>query len=206
MKNEKRKIVRVHFILFSFFIPFSLFFFLFSFFSCTFDYGEDDSSSDDLPNLIMENVDYVRVRSADPLARIQAERVERYDKKSLMKLQNLSFEQYGEHGEEVNVHGRAGNATVEIDTGDIYMENGVRLDIKTEDIMMETHRFEWKDEPRLVSTGEDNEVYIYRENGTRFTGVGLQANTRMRTWEFIRGVRGTYIHNDKDTEEFQDEN
>ena len=174
--------------------------------SCTFDYGEGESSGDDIPNMIMENVDYVRVRSADPLARIQAERVERYDKQSLMKLKNLSFEQYGEHGEEVNVHGRAGNATVEINSGDIFMDNGVRLDIKTEDIMMETYQLEWKDEARSVSTGEDNEVYIYRENGTRFTGVGLQANTRMRTWEFISSVRGTYIHNDKDTEEFYDEN
>jgi len=174
--------------------------------SCTFDYGEGESSGDELPNMIMENVDYVRVRSADPLARIQAERVERYDKQSLMKLKNLSFEQYGEHGEEINVHGRAGNATVEIDSGDIFMDNGVRLDIKTEDVMMETYQLEWKDEARSVSTGEGNEVYIYRENGTRFTGVGLQANTRMRTWEFMGSVRGTYIHDSKDTEEFYDEN
>jgi len=194
MKNEKRKIVRVHFMLFSFF------FFLFAV-SCTFDYGESESTGDELPDMIMENVDYVRVRAADPLARIQAERVERYDKQSLMKLQNLSFEQYGEHGKEVNVHGRAGNATVETDSGDIFMNSGVRLDVETEDIMLETNRFEWRDEPREVYTGENEEVHIYRENGTHFTGMGLQANTRMRTWEFSSSVGGTYIHEDKDAEE-----
>jgi len=168
--------------------------------SCTFDYGEGDSLGEDLPNMIMENVDYVRVRSSDPLARIQAERVERYDKQSLMKLQNLSFEQYGGRGKEVNVYGKAGNATVETDSGNIFMDSGVRIDVETEDIILETNQLEWKDEPREVYTGEDDEVHVYRENGTRFTGIGLQANTRMRTWEFSSSVGGTYIHDDKNTE------
>ena len=169
--------------------------------SCTFDYGDSESSGDDSPDLIMENVDYVRVRSADPLARIQAERVERYEKQSIIKLQNLTFEQYGERGEEVNISGRAGYALVEIQSGDIYMDEGVKLEVQTEDIIMETNQLQWKDEPRDISVGENNEIYIYRDNGTRFTGTGLQANSRMRTWEFLGTVRGTYIHDDNDDTE-----
>jgi LPS export ABC transporter protein LptC len=144
----------------------------------------------------MENVDYVRVRSTDPLARIRAERVERYEKLNIIKLQNLSFEQYGNKGSEVNVSGRLGYALVEIDSGDIYMENGVKLEVQTEDVILETDQLEWKDEPRTISTGENQEVYIYRDNGTSFTGIGLQADSRLRTWEFLGIVRGTYIHDD----------
>jgi hypothetical protein len=50
----------------------------------------------------MENVEYVRVRSADPQARFQAERLERYEERRIIQLRNFSFEQFGNRGEDVN--------------------------------------------------------------------------------------------------------
>ncbi|MDR0320119.1 MAG: LPS export ABC transporter periplasmic protein LptC [Treponema sp.] len=170
--------------------------------SCTFDYGETGNSERLLPDLIMENVEYVRVRSSDPLARFTAERAERYEKQGLMKLQNFTFEQYGERGREVNVAGEGGNASVDIESGDISMTDGVKIEIGSEDIIMKTNQLDWKDEPRLLYTNEYNEVNIYRENGTSFTGIGLLADARNRTWEFSGIVTGSYI-NDDDDEDFQ---
>ena len=169
---------------------------LFLFESCTFDYGESTSSDRSLPDLVMENVDYVRVRAADPIARFQAERAERYEKQGLMKLQNFFFEQYCERGAEVNASGQGGNAEVEIESGDIQMTNGVRLEVESEDIILETTNLAWKDEPRLFFTGAEDEVNVYRENGTSFTGYGLSADARRRTFEFTGYVTGTYIHDD----------
>jgi LPS export ABC transporter protein LptC len=165
--------------------------------SCTFDYGEDQSSGDDVPNLVMENVEYVRVRSADPLARIKADRVERYEKQNLMKLENLTFEQYGSKGEEINVYGKAGYAHVEINTGDIFLDRNVKLDVASEDIFLETNQLDWKDQPRSISTDENAEVFIYRKNGTRFAGRGLHIDARKKNWEFTGSVSGTYIYDDK---------
>jgi len=162
--------------------------------SCTFDYGDTGSSDNSLPDLVMENVEYVRVRSADPIARFEAERAERYEKQSLMKLKNFSFEQYGDRGESTNVTGRAGNASVHIESGDISMDNGVWLEVESEDIVIETQMLEWKDAQRILSSGEENEVFIYQHNGTSFTGVGLRADARWRTWEFSGSVSGTYVH------------
>jgi LPS export ABC transporter protein LptC len=171
-----------------------------SLFSCTFDYGDKESEEDNLPDLIMENVEYVRVRSADPLARIQAERFERYEKQKLARMENIIFEQYGEHGGQINVYGKAGRAEVNIESGDIFMDDNVNLELKTEDITLETYQLEWKDESRSIFTGEKNETFLYKENGTRFTGIGLQANTRLRNWEFLGSINGYYIHDDKDGE------
>jgi LPS export ABC transporter protein LptC len=144
----------------------------------------------------MENVEYVRVRSADPLARLQAERFERYDKQNVVKMQNITFEQYGEHGETVNVYGKAGSAEINIESGDIFMDKNVNLEVKTEDVILDTYQLEWKDEAKFLSSG-DNKVNVYRENGTRFTGTGLQANTRLREWEFLGSANGVYIYDDK---------
>jgi LPS export ABC transporter protein LptC len=173
---------------------------IFPLFSCTFDYGDKDSEGDDLPDMIMENVEYVRVRAADPLARLQADRFERYEKQNLAKLENVTFEQYGEHGEEINVYGKAGRATVYIESGDILMDENVNLEVRTEDIILETYQLEWKDETRSIFTGEKNETFIYKENGTRFSGIGLQANARLRAWEFLGSINGVYIHDDEDEE------
>ena len=173
--------------------------------SCTFDYGEQDSSERTLPDLVMQNVEYVRVRSADPIARIQAERVERYDSQGIMKLESFSFKQYGERGEEVNASGSAGFASVNINTVDIFMDGGVRLEVESEDIIIETNQLEWIDGHRTLSSGEENEVNIFQENGTHFTGIGLFIDARRRTWQFSGSVSGTYIHEDDEDEESEEE-
>ncbi|MDR0502019.1 MAG: LPS export ABC transporter periplasmic protein LptC [Treponema sp.] len=167
---------------------------------CTFDYGDSESTGEELPDLIMENVEYVRVRSADPIARFMAERAERYDRQRIMKLQNFSFEQYGERGNEVNAFGKAGSASVDIETSDIYMDHGVRIEVESEDIIIETAQLEWKDEDRILSTGKEEEVNISQNKGTGFTGIGLIADARNRTWEFLGGAGGTYVYEDDDEE------
>jgi LPS export ABC transporter protein LptC len=178
---------------------------LFFFLGCSFDYGESESSGEEQPDLVMENVEYVRVRSADPKAKFQAERAERYEIQGVMKIQNLTFEQYGGRGEETNALGSAGYASVEIKSGDIFMNRNVRIEVETEDIIIETSQLEWKDEPHTLSTPEENEVIISKDNGTSFTGTGLYVESRSRQWEFKGSANGLFIHDDDIEEDFFDE-
>jgi len=179
---------------------------VFSLWACTFDYGELEPSEREFPDLVMENVEYVRVRSADPIARFLAERAERYENKGLMRLENFSFEQFGgERGEDVNAAGKAGQAAVNINTGDIFMDEGVRLEGDSEDIIIETFQLEWRDENRFLLSGDENEVNILQENGTSFSGIGLFIDVRRRTWEFLGEVNGTFIHDDDDQEDSEAE-
>ena len=180
-------------------------FFFFLFAACSFDYGNQDNGDSGLPDIVMENVEYVRVRSLDPQARFQAERVERYEERRIMELRNFSFEQFGNHGEEINAFGMAGEATIEIDSMDISMRDGVRIEVESEDIAIETSWLEWKDNARTLSGGEFEEVNIYQENGTTFIGIGFMANARQRTWEFTGAVVGTYIHEDDEEENVEEE-
>jgi len=169
---------------------------LFIFLGCSFDYGESESSGEEQPGLVMEDVEYVRVRSADPRAKFQAEHAERYEKQGVMRIQNLTFEQYGSSGAEVNAHGNAGYASVEIQTGDIFMDRNVKIDVETDDITIETYQLEWRDKPHVLSTPEENEVNIFQDNGTNFIGTGLYVETRSRQWEFKGYVNGLFVHED----------
>jgi LPS export ABC transporter protein LptC len=171
--------------------------------SCSFDYGSQETDKDQ-PDIVMENVEYVRVRDADPQARFQAERLERYEERRIIELRNFSFEQFGNHGEEINASGRAGSASIEMDSMDIRLDNEVRIEVETDDLAIETKWLEWKDEARTLTGGPENEVNIYSEKGTNFTGIGFQADARRRTWEFTGSVGGTYVHEDKEEEEFEE--
>ena len=173
--------------------------------SCSFDYGEQASSEKVLPDIVMENVDYMRIRSSDPQARFQAERVERYEERRIMELRNFSFEQFSNRGNDVNASGRAGSASVEIDSGDIRLDEGVRIDVDTEDLAIETTWLEWKDKARSLNGGPREEVTIYQDNGTAFTGAGFYANARRRTWEFGGSVSGTYVQDDDDDDKKEEE-
>lgn len=176
----------------------------FLFLTCTFDYGDLGDSDRTLPDLVMKNVEYVRVRSADPLARVQAERVERFESQGYMRLETFSFEQFGERGEEVNAFGRVGFATVDISSADVFMDRGVRIEVESEDFIIETNQLNWIDEQRLLSAGEESEVSVFQGNGTTFTGTGFRADARRRSWEFSGNVRGTYVHEDDDAEDTDD--
>jgi len=168
--------------------------------ACTFDYGESGSEERENPDLVMENVEYVRIRSSDPIARFKAERAERYEKQGVMKLHNFSFEQYGDKGTEVNALGEAGYASVIIESGDIFMDNGVRIVVDSEDIILETKQLDWKDEARTLASGDQNEVNIYQKSGTHFIGIGLFVNARNRTLDFSGNIHGTFVSEEEEEE------
>ncbi|MDR1239317.1 MAG: LPS export ABC transporter periplasmic protein LptC [Treponema sp.] len=165
---------------------------------CTFDYGNEPVEDSNQPDIIMDNVEYVRVRNADPVVRFQARRAERYEKRQYMELRDFSFEQFENHGEDINASGRAGTASVELDSGNIRLEDGVSIAVDSEDITIETETLNWQDKERILSAGETEAVNILQEDGSNFTGWGFTANIRSRTWEFAGGVEGTYTQEDEE--------
>jgi LPS export ABC transporter protein LptC len=174
-----------------------IFFLLLS--SCSFDYGEAVVENENQPDIIMGEVEYVRVRNGDPVVRFRAQQAERYEKRQTMELQNFSFEQFDGHGDEINATGRAGSASVELDSGNIRLARSIIISVDSEDITIETDKLSWEDNNKILSGSEADRVDIQRSDGTIFSGKGFTAHARNRTWEFSGEVTGTYI--DKDEEE-----
>ncbi|MDR2519328.1 MAG: LPS export ABC transporter periplasmic protein LptC [Spirochaetaceae bacterium] len=163
---------------------------------CSFDYGESSADTQEQADLIMQDVEYVRVRDGDPLARFTAETAERFEKRQIMEVTRFSFEQFEQHGKEVSAAGTAGAATVELESGNIRMSGGVRLEVSSEDIIIETDRLDWQDKERRLEAGGDEEVTMRRSDGSNFSGRGFSAEIRERTWGFAQGIAGTYIWED----------
>ena len=174
--------------------------------NCSFDYEPAGGESEkERPDIVMENIEYVRVRKGDPLARFQAEYAERWEDRQTMELRYFSFEQMEDHGETLNAEGKAGGAVVQLGSGDISLKNGVRINVESEDIIIMTAGLEWKDKEKILSAGEFDEVDIERSDGTKFSGIGFTANARNRTWTFSGEVKGSYVEKeDKDEEKAEE--
>lgn len=168
------------------------------FIGCSFDYGAGENPSDNRPDIIMNDVNYVRVRNGDPLVRFSAESAERFEKKQIMNVKDFEFEQFQKHGEETNVQGEVGSAQIEIDTGNIQMENGVRIEVDSDDFSLKTDNLRWEDKTRGVSAKKDDEVIITRSDGTSFSGAGFSANARERSFSFDGGISGVYVQEDEE--------
>jgi len=166
--------------------------------ACSFDYGAGTGLEDTRPDIVMDNIEYVRVRGGDILARFQAEHAERWEERQLMELSNFTFEQMEDRGETVNVEGAAKAATVQIDTGDISLSGGVRISIESEDIIISTEELEWRDKEKTIKGGPEEEVDVKRSDGTNFTGKGFSADIRSRTWSFTGEVKGRYVEKDEE--------
>ena len=165
--------------------------------NCSFDYG---TSRNDIerPDIIMHDVEYVRVVQGDPLVRFHAEYAERYEEQQIMNLDTFSFEEFQDRGYSVNTTGRAGAALIELDSGNVSLTRGVYIQVESEDITIETATLHWRDRERLIEGGENEVVNIRRSDGTVFIGRGFSANAREQTWQFNQGARGTYIDDTDD--------
>ena len=170
-------------------------------YGCSFDYGAGQRQENTRPDIVMENIEYVRVRGGDILARFKAEQAERWEDRQIMELRDFSFEQMEDRGETVNVEGTAKNASVQLGTGDITLSGGVQIRIESEDINISTSGLEWRDKEKNLVGYDDAEVDVMRSDGTNFTGIGFSADIRSRSWTFSKEVKGTFVEEDDNEEE-----
>jgi LPS export ABC transporter protein LptC len=168
------------------------------FLSCSFDYGAQMIEASDLPDLVMNDVEYVRVQGGDPVVRFRAGTAERYESRQTMELTGLSFEQFIEHGEGIGAEGSAGKALVDTGTNNISLDQQVRINSEAEDFSIESPFLEWRNKERLLQAKEDDLVRVERSDGTVVTGRGFSADARARSWTFTGAVEGTITYEDGD--------
>jgi LPS export ABC transporter protein LptC len=170
------------------------------FMACSFEYPSASGEESTLPDIVMERLEYMRVRKGTPQARFKAERAERYNGRSLMMLSEIEFEQFNHLGE-TDTEGTAGEAEVELQSGNIRLRGGVNVRVESEDMNLETGTLDWSDSEKLMKGGDTEVVVITRTDGTEFRGIALTVNTRNRHWDFASGGEGIYQQEDDEPED-----
>jgi len=95
--------------------------------SCSFDYGLMEEGESDQPDLVMQDVDYVRVTDGSIAFHMQADRIDHFENNHLFQVQNIRFEQFSEGVTEPDSVGAAGFAQFWTTTQDAVFAEGVRI-------------------------------------------------------------------------------
>jgi hypothetical protein len=169
--------------------------------SCSFDYTTMQSEDEALPDITMETLEWVRVRDGNPVARLQAETGDRYEKIHIMELKNYSFEQYDVISGNVDSAGEGGAVKIELESGNLKMSDDISINVESEEIKLDAEDLEWRDKEHVLSSGQYSQVHITGEKGTDFSGAGFSADVRSRTWLFSAGASGDYYFDEEEGEE-----
>jgi LPS export ABC transporter protein LptC len=165
--------------------------------ACSFDYGAlSDESPGSIPNVVMNDVEYVRVRGGKAVVRLQAESVERFENDGRMVVTAPRFEQFSSDGSDGAVGG-ASAAVVHVDSGDVDMSGGVSLSVPEEEVVIETEALSWKDEDRVLRGAADKPVLVKKSDGSFLSGVGFSADARSKSWVLTGAVSGTLVEEDE---------
>jgi len=166
--------------------------------ACSFDYSAMSETEHDKPDLIMQDVDYVRVTDGSISLHMQADQVERYEKKRLMQVQNIRFEQFSKDSTEPDVLGTAGIAQFWTATSDAQFADGVRIVIQSEDLSVEAKSLQWNNSQKKLFGPQDDQVLLKKANGSVLVGKSFSADGRSRSWQFEGAVSGTYQEESKE--------
>jgi LPS export ABC transporter protein LptC len=174
------------------------------FWGCSFDYGAAAASEEEQPEIIMHDVEYVRVENGEPMVQFNAEMAEQYEESRTMKLSNFSFIQFTQNKEDDDTSGFAGSGVINLDSKDVVLNDGVYIDAVSEDMQISTETLNWKDETKEIDAGTNEEVLVERPDGTVINGSGFSADLRTKTWEFSGGISGTYVYIEEESEETEE--
>lgn len=160
--------------------------------SCSFDYGLQDDGGDGDPDLVMCDLEYVRVRDGAPQVRLQAERAESWESENRMRFTALRFAQYDRDGKS-DALGRADRADVDSESGDAELQGAVLLVVPSEKLSIETDSLSWRYEDRILSGPPEARTTLERSDGSGMSGAGFTADARSKSWRFGKDVRGSYV-------------
>jgi lipopolysaccharide export system protein LptC len=160
--------------------------------SCSFDYSTISESEQEKPDLIMQDVDYVRVSDGKISLHMQADQIKRYESKRLLQVQNIHFEQYAKNSLEPDAIGAAGIAQFWTATSDAAFSEGVQIYITSEKLSIEAKSLQWNNSQKKLLGPLDGQVLLKKSDGSILVGKNFSADGRSRSWQFAGPVSGIY--------------
>lgn len=174
-------------------LPFALFAL-----SCSFDYGSlSDEPEESVPDVVMTEVEYVRVRDGKAVIKLRADSVERYESDRRIVVTAPRFEQYAGDGSE-GASGGSSSALIHSETGDVDLSGDVFLAIPEEELTIETETLSWKDEARELQGGAAAPVLVKKTDGSSLSGTGFTADARSRSWTLSGAVSGVFVEEEEE--------
>jgi LPS export ABC transporter protein LptC len=183
---------------------FSILLFILLIFStgCSLDYEEGtiaDDISEDIPNLVLFEVEQTVVSKGVPTYHITAERAETFEKRNTTILYNVLFQELDEEGE-VITEGWADHVVFHTDTDNAELTGELSFYSSEEEAQIDADYLEWNDETQTLKGRPNEDVTIREKSGSHVSGTGFVGEFSEKRVEFSGASSGEYIDEDEEEE------
>lgn len=161
--------------------------------ACSFDYGQAlaEDLAERTPDAVFTGFAHTVVQDNRPILRIEAEKAEIFDRKSLVRLSGVAFTEL--RGGRVLVFGSADGAALRTDTEDAEFFGSVSLRSEEEGVSIRTSYLSWNASDRVLSGPEDGETGIERDDGSFLRGSGFRVDARRKGISFSGRSEGLLV-------------
>ena len=170
---------------------------------CSLDYEEGtiaEDISENIPNLVLFDVEQTLVSKGVPAYRVSAERGETFNKRNTTILYNVLFQELDSDGE-IITEGWADHVVFHTDTENAELTGELSFYSSKEEAQIEADYLEWNDETQTL-TGRPNETVSIREkSGSNVSGTGFVGEFSEKRIEFSGAASGEYIDEEEGEEE-----
>lgn len=183
-----------------FFIPFFLSLLFTT--GCSLDYEEGtiaEDISENIPNLVLFDVEQTLVSKGVPTYRVSAERGETFNKRNTTILFNVLFQELDTEGEVVT-EGWADHVVFHTDTDNAELTGELSFYSSEEEAQIEADYLEWNDETQTLKGRPNETVSIREKSGSNVSGTGFVGEFSEKRVEFSGASSGEYIDEDDEEE------
>ncbi len=145
-----------------------------------------------IPNIRMEKVTHSLAERSGPVMRVTADKTESYEKAKKILLFGVNFREFDSRGE-LAAEGKADRVEYFTDTKNAVISGGIEVVSHKEKGGIRTGYLSWDNEKRLLKGLEDGRTEIFDEDGSRFTGLGFEADLKRIIITFAQAVEGDYV-------------
>ncbi len=167
---------------------------------CSLDYDAGriaQERPEDIPETILFQSSYTVERKSNRVLVFAAERLETYPEQEKQLLYGISFEERSAEGEVLS-SGNADEAVYFTDTSDVELTGGIRFRSDTEGAEVTADYLYWSDEESRLTSRENDRVTVVRDSGSEITGLGFEADTRLKEVSFSGDVSGRLVTDDEE--------
>lgn len=156
--------------------------------SCSWNKLYSETSSEEYPDMILENASYTYGQADRNPLFMKASKITIYSN-GASELEKITFTQG--HEEEAELWGSCNSASAR-DNSVITLAGSVKLHQKEDDISIMCDSLEWNDEDQTVAT--KGTVEVTYKDGTEITAEGFNAKLKTNEYTFDRIIEGRFTN------------
>lgn len=165
--------------------------------SCSVNYDNIYETEGTIPELMLDDAVFKRVKDGKATSQIQSERLEEFKESGRVLAQNIQFETKNDDGK-VNSFGSAGimNADTKSEVYEFY--NGIHIEAPERGVTIDGESLRWNGKTEQL-VGQKNSPLTIKKDGVTLTGHGFSASAISESFNFASNVGGLFV--DKKEEE-----